>query len=231
MSLDSIELLARGTLVTIEVFIAAAILATIVAIVAGIAKASRFWLLRFLSGVFIEVFRGTSALVQLYIAFFVLPFAGLSLTPFVAGVLAIGLNCGSYGAEVVRAGLASVPQGQLEAAITLDMPSLQRFRRVVWPNAVLIILRPAGNQYIDLLKLTSIVSLVTLHDLTYEGQSLRYETGETAQVLLAVLVIYFVLSSCVASLINVTERHVRRGIDAATQPTSKNALKKPQVTA
>jgi polar amino acid transport system permease protein len=226
---DSYELLARGTLVTIEVTIAAALLAAVVAFLAGVGRASRVWVLRAISGAFIEVFRGTSAVVQLYVAFFVLPFAGLTLTPFVAGVLAVGLNSGSYGAEIVRAGLQSVPTGQLEAAIALDMPQWQRFWRVTWPNAMLIILRPAGNQLIDLLKLTSIVSLVTLHEATYAGLSIRSATGETAKAFFALLVIYFILASAIAKFIDLLERRVRRGIDSNAKPRRSEAAKNAEV--
>lgn len=210
MELDYVGLLVEGLVVTIQVTIAAALLAAVVALVAGVARSSRFWILRTISGAFIEVFRGTSALVQLYIAFFVLPFIGIELTPFAAGVLAIGLNSGSYGAEIVRGGLAAVARGQLEAATALDMPPWQRFRHVTLPNAMVIILRPAGNQLIDLLKLTSIVSLVTLSDLTHEGLLIRSATGETAVIFTILLVIYFVLSSLLAGLINLIERRITR---------------------
>lgn len=231
-SSDTFEQLLRGALVTVEVTAAASLLAMLVALVAGTGRLSRFWVVRTLSGVYIEFFRGTSALVQLYVAFFVLPFAGVTLTPFQAGVLAIGLNCGSYGAEIVRAGVQAVPKGQLEAATALDMPAWARFRRVVLPNAMVIIVRPAGNQLIDLLKLTSLVSLVTLSDLTQAGQELRTETGQTAQVYLLLLLFYFVLASLIATAINLLERRIRRGIDAggtrATAPGKKRARRAPR---
>jgi polar amino acid transport system permease protein len=215
-SLHTLQELLRGALVTIEVTAAASVLALAVALVAGTARLSRFWLVRTLAGLYIEFFRGTSALVQLFVAFFVLPYAGITLTPFQAGVLAIGLNCGSYTAEIVRAGVQAVPKGQLEAAAALDMPRWARFRRVVAPNAIIIILRPVGNQLIDLLKLTSLVSLVTLNDLTQRGQELRTATGQTAEVYVLLLVFYFLLASLIAAGINVVERRVRRGIDAGS---------------
>lgn len=208
------ESLLRGTVVTVEVTVVAAVIAALVATIAGAARTSRFLGVRAVAGFYIELFRGTSALVQLYIAFFVLPFIGLTLTPFTAGVLAIGLNVGSYGAEIVRGGIQAVPVGQLEAAKALDMPRWPTFRRVVMPNAMLLILRPAGNALIDLLKLTSLVSLVTLQDLTFNANVLRAETGDTLSVYLVVLIIYFVLSSLISLGINLVERRVRRGVDA-----------------
>lgn len=226
MQPDDFLLLAQGTLVTIEVTIAAALLAAVVALVAGTARSSRFWPFRVLSGVFVEVFRGTSALVQLYVVFYVLPYAGIELSPFVAGTLVLGLNVGSYGAEVVRAGIAAVPVGQREAATVLDLPAWARFRHVILPQAMMIILRPAGNMLIMLLLGSSLVSLVQLNDLTYQGLLVRYETGATAQVFLSLLVIYFVLSSLIAKTVDLAERRVRRGID----PTSTPKIKKTSVT-
>ena len=208
------ESLLRGTVVTVEVTVVAAVIAALVATIAGAARTSSLLGVRAVAGFYIELFRGTSALVQLYIAFFVLPFIGLTLTPFTAGVLAIGLNVGSYGAEIVRGGIQAVPVGQLEAAKALDMPRWPTFRRVVMPNAMLLILRPAGNALIDLLKLTSLVSLVTLQDLTFNANVLRAETGDTLSVYLVVLIIYFVLSSLISLGINLVERRVRRGVDA-----------------
>lgn len=208
------ESLLRGTVVTVEVTVVAAVIAALVATIAGAARTSSFLGVRAVAGFYIELFRGTSALVQLYIAFFVLPFIGLTLTPFTAGVLAIGLNVGSYGAEIVRGGIQAVPVGQLEAAKALDMPRWPTFRRVVMPNAMLLILRPAGNALIDLLKLTSLVSLVTLQDLTFNANVLRAETGDTLSVYLVVLIIYFALSSLISLGINLVERRVRRGVDA-----------------
>lgn len=221
MRLSDFGALAQGLLVTIEVTIAAAILAAVVALVAGVARSSRLWLFRILSGVFIEVFRGTSALVQLFVVYYVLPYAGIQFSPFIAGTLVLGLNGGAYGAEIVRAGIAAVPVGQREAATVLDLPPWARFRHVILPQAMMIILRPAGNMLIGLLLGSSLVSLVTLNDLTFQGMVIRAQTGETAQVFLSLLVVYFVLSTLIAKMIDLVERRVRRGIDPSTPQIKK----------
>jgi polar amino acid transport system permease protein len=224
MQLDDFRVLAQGVLVTLEVTIAAALLAAVVALAAGTARSSRFWLLRFLSGVFIEVFRGTSALVQLYVVFYVLPYAGIELSPFLAGTLVLGLNTGAYGAEIVRAGIAAVPVGQREAATALDLPAWARFRHVILPQAMMIILRPAGNLLIVLLLSSSLVSLVQLKDLTYEGLLIRYETGATAEVFLALLVIYFILAKLFGKMVDLIEKRVRRGVDPSTPRAKKTSV-------
>jgi polar amino acid transport system permease protein len=212
--LDILRTLLPGVWVTLEVTVLASVLATVVALIAGTARLSRLWIVRTLAGVYIEVFRGTSAVVQLYYAFFVLPLFGLSLTPLTAGVLALGLNVGSYGAEVVRGGVQAVPHGQREAAIALGMNRRAQFRRVVLPQALVVILPSAGNLYIDLLKLSSLVSLVNLADITFRGQALRLTSGETFAIFTAMLVLYFILASIIAMVVRLLERRIRRGIDA-----------------
>jgi polar amino acid transport system permease protein len=212
--LDILRTLLPGVWVTLEVTVLASVLATVVALIAGTARLSRLWIVRTLAGAYIEVFRGTSAVVQLYYAFFVLPLLGLSLTPLTAGVLALGLNVGSYGAEVVRGGVQAVPHAQREAAIALGMNRWAQFRRVVLPQALVIILPSAGNLYIDLLKLSSLVSLINLADITFRGQALRLTSGETFAIFTAMLVLYFILASIIAMGVRVLERRIRRGIDA-----------------
>jgi polar amino acid transport system permease protein len=145
----------------------------------------------------------------------VLPLLGVYLTPLQAGVLALGLNVGSYGAEVVRGGINSVPTGQREAAIACGMGSWAQFRRVILPQALVVILPSAGNLYIDLLKASALVSLITLADLTYEGEMLRVEGHNTFEVFGLLLVLYFLLASAIAAVVRLLERRVRRGIDAA----------------
>lgn len=212
---DTILPLLRGTVVTVEVFVLAASLATVMAVAAGTARRSPYRAVRWTATVFVEVFRGTSALVLLYIAYFVLPMFGLALAPLAAGVLAIGLNSGAYGAEIVRGALQAVPKGQTEAATALGMGPWKRFRHVTLPAAMVLILPPAGNQLIDLLKLTALVSLVTLADITFEGQALRLADGQTFQVYALMLVFYFVLSSAILALVGRLEHRARRGVDVA----------------
>jgi polar amino acid transport system permease protein len=211
---DILRTLLPGVVVTLEVTVLASVLATVVALIAGTARLSRLWIVRTLAGTYIEVFRGTSAIVQLYYAFFVLPLLGLSLTPLTAGVLALGLNLGSYGAEVVRGGVQAVPQAQREAAIALGMSRWAQFRRVVLPQALVVILPSAGNLYIDLLKLSSLVSLINLADITFRGQALRLTSGETFAIFTVMLVLYFILASIIAMVVRMAERRARRGIDA-----------------
>lgn len=201
-----------GAGVTLGVWGLAALLGIPVAFAAGMGRLSSSRIVRIVAGVYIEFFRGTSALVQLFTLYFVMPFFGLSLSPLVAGVLALGLNEASYGADIVRGAIEGVPRGQKEAATVLGMGSLTRFRRVVLPQALVLMLPPASNLAIDLLKLTSLVSLVTLADITFEGQQLRLGAGDPILIFCVLLVIYYVFSTLIAFAFRMLERHARRGM-------------------
>lgn len=204
-----------GAGVTVGVWFLAALLGIPVAFAAGMGRMSSSRILRLVAGVYIEFFRGTSALVQLFTLYFVMPFFGLSLSPLIAGVLALGLNEASYGADVVRGAIQGVPRGQTEAATVLGMGGWTRFRRVVLPQALVLMLPPASNLAIDLLKLTSLVSLVTLADITFQGQQLRLGAGNPVVIFCVLLVIYYVFSTVIAFAFRWFERRARRGLAPA----------------
>lgn len=199
-------LLSKGLLVTIQVTLLGAAVALATAFVVGLMRLSRHRYLRWPAAVFVEVFRGTSMLVQLFWFFYALPFFGIDVTPLMAGVLVLGLNEGAYAAEVVRGTISSRPKGQTEACIALGIGPARRLYRILVPQSIPAMLPPFGNVFVDLLKNTSLVSLVTLADLTFTVQQVRAATGETATLFTALLVIYFALSTLLASVMFLVER-------------------------
>lgn len=205
-----VDELLSGVPVTVEVSVLGALVCVAVAVIAGLGRLSRRWIVRAVAGCFIEVFRGSSVIVQLYIAYYVLPVWGVTLSPFYASVAVIGLNCGAYGAEAVRGAILAVPVGQRDAATALNFSRWQTFRRVVFPQAVVIMLPSLGTLLIDLVKSTAIVSLVTLVDVTFTAQQLRLTTGNTAAVYGLALVVYFVLASIVDIAVKSFERRLGR---------------------
>lgn len=188
-----------GTIVTVEQTILAIVLAVLLALIMALMKMSPLFILRWPAIVYIEVFRGTSLLVQLYWIFFVLPLFGLPLEKFTAGFVAVGMNLGAYGAELVRGGIQSVPRGQYEAAIALNLPPAARFRRIIFPQALLIMLPPWGNLLIELLKGTALVSLISVTDLMFEAKQINASTFLSVQSFGTALVIYYVLGRLVIS--------------------------------
>lgn len=185
---------ADGALVTAAQFVLATLVAVAVALAAGLGRMSRSLALRGLAVVYIEVFRGTSLLVQLYWIFFVLPLFGLTLDKFWAGFLSVGLNVGAYGAELVRGAILSVPKGQWEAAYALSMSPARRMRRIILPQALVLMLPPWGNLLIELLKGTALVSLISVADLMFQAKQINASTFLSAQSFGTALLLYYLLA-------------------------------------
>ncbi|HWA45699.1 MAG TPA: ectoine/hydroxyectoine ABC transporter permease subunit EhuC [Hypericibacter adhaerens] len=206
-------LILQGAVVTIELTLMGSLLALIVAFLAGLGRMSRAAPVRGLATLYIEFFRGTSIFVQLFWAYFVLPFLGIPLTPLEAGVLALGLNVGAYGAEVVRGAIKSVGREQHEACTALNLGRWQRMRHVILPQALLVMLPTFGNNAIELLKATAVVSLISLADMTFQAQVVRAQTGNTAVPFVTILVLYFLIALVISRTVRLIERRMARGLD------------------
>ncbi len=195
-----------GILVTVEATVLGALLALVLAFVLGLAARSRLMPIRGVARAFIEFFRGTSLYVQLFWLFFALPVLGFKISSaLLCGVVALGLNFGAYGAEVVRGAINAVPKAQWEGAIALNMTPFQRMRLVILPQAWVGMIPPFNNLLIQLLKSTPLLSLVTVADLTFEGQQLRGATGASALSFLFLLIAYFVLAYIFTLMMNALE--------------------------
>lgn len=193
---DLLPTMMRGVMITLQLTLLSSMLALAVALIAGIGRLSGNRIVSIITSVYIEIFRGTSVLVQMFWIYFVLPLPpfNISLSAFWAGVIALGLNVGAYGAEVVRGAVQAVPRGQVEASIALNMSPQMRMRRVILPQALVRMLPPFGNLLIELLKATSLVSLITLSDVTFQALSLRQTAGRSTQIFILLLLIYFVIA-------------------------------------
>jgi polar amino acid transport system permease protein len=201
-----------GIPVTLEVTFLAMAVAIPVSVLLALGRGSKFRALRWPAGFVIELFRGSSSLVQLFWAFYVLPFFGINLPALFAGVLVLGINEGSYFSEVVRASLEAVAPGQREAAVTLGFSPLYRFFRIIVPQALPLILPPFGNALITMLKFTSLVSLVTIQDLSFRANLAATSLGESGPVYGLIIIIYFILALLLSAGSKRLERVVRRWV-------------------
>jgi polar amino acid transport system permease protein len=206
--LDLLPDLLGGLVVTLQVTAGAAVLALVMSFLGGLGRLSRARPVRWVAAAYVEVFRGTSALVQLFWVFFVLPFVGLDLDALTAGIVVLGLNIGAYGSEVVRGALQAVPDGQREAAVALNLSPTRTRWRVLIPQALPVMLPPATNLLVELLKGTALVSLITLSELTFVAQTLRADTLRTAEVFGLVLVLYFGVAMALTAGMRRLERRV-----------------------
>ena len=198
--------LLQGALVTLEITAAGAALALVCAVVAALAKLYAPAPFNWLAVAYIELVRGTSALVQLFWMFFVLPHFGILLDPIPVAILALGLNVGAYGAEVVRGAVLAVPRGQWEATIALNMTRTEALRRVILPQAFVAMIPPWGNLFIELLKSTSLVSLITITDLTFRAQQMNQTTFRTVEIFTLVLLMYLAISMVITVGMRTLER-------------------------
>lgn len=183
-----------GTVTTVLQFLLATIVAIAIALAAGLMKLSPSAFVRGAATTYIEIFRGTSLLVQLFWIFFVLPLFGITLEKFTAGFLAVGMNLGAYGAELVRGAILSVPKGQWEAALALNLTPAKRMRRIILPQALLIMLPAWGNLLIELLKGTALVALISVTDLMFHARQINGSTFLSAEAFGTALIIYYVLA-------------------------------------
>jgi polar amino acid transport system substrate-binding protein len=205
-----LPLFLKGAALTLAVSLCAMALAVLLGL--GLASGRRFGPtpVRWLAVAYIEFFRGTPLLIQLTMVYFGLPELGLKLDPFVAGVVALGLNYAAAEAENYRAGLESVPRGQLEAATVLGLSTWQSLRLVVGPQALRVALPPMTNDFIALLKDSSLVSLVTLTELTKTYVNLATSTRDHLGLGLLVALCYLALGLPFARLARAAERHFGR---------------------
>jgi polar amino acid transport system permease protein len=183
-----------GTVMTLKVLVCSIILYVIISMIFGLMRLSKNPIIQGTATVYIEFFRGTSLLVQLFWVYYVLPFFGISLEAFTAGVVALGLNFGAYGAEIVRGGILAVPKGQWEAAFALNFSPLKRMKNIIIPQIFPIILPPAANLTVELLKATALVALVTVVDLTFEARQINSITWLSVQCFGTALLIYYFIS-------------------------------------
>jgi polar amino acid transport system permease protein len=210
---ELLPLLLQGAWVTLQVTFYGSLLAIVAAILAALGRMSPWRPLRWFSIAYIELFRGTSLLVQLFWLFFVLPLPpfNIEMSPFAVAIVGLGLHIGAYGAEVMRGAISSVAKGQYEASVALNFTAFTRFRRIILPQALLAAIPPGTNLLIELLKNTSLVSLITLSDLSFRARQLDQATFETLQIFTLALIMYFVMAQLINCAMRRFERRLSRG--------------------
>jgi polar amino acid transport system permease protein len=204
--------LAHGTLVTVEVTAGAIALGCLIGLLIGLGRLNPKR--RALYGVctaYVAFVRGTPLLVQLFIWFFGLPYLGINLPAFFCGVVGMGMYSGAYVSEIVRGAIQSVARGQMDAARSLGMPERVAMRHVIVPQAAIRMIPPLGNEFIALIKNSSLVSLLTIADLMHEGQKIISVSYRSLEVYLVVALIYFVLTNLTGLALRQTERKLGVG--------------------
>lgn len=208
----SVAALFKGVTVTLLVTVGASLVAIVLGLVVGLIRVSRLAPLRWMAVAYIEFFRGTSMLVQLYWWFFVLPIFGLIMSPWTVAIVGVGMNVSGYGAELVRAAIQSVDRGQYEASIALNFSRLTMMRRIVLPQAIRGMLPPWGNLLIELLKGTSLIFFITITELTTAAKLAADATGNYLLFFAVALFGYYLIArALITPLVRWLEGRFSRG--------------------
>jgi His/Glu/Gln/Arg/opine family amino acid ABC transporter permease subunit len=197
--------LLQGAELTITVSLLSFALATVAGLLVGIARISRYWPLRALATPYVQFIRGTPLLLQLFFIYYVLPYAGLVLSPFLSGVIGLTLNYSAYMAEVFRGGILAIPKGQWEAGFSTGMSRRLLLRRIILPQAMRIVIPAIGNFFVSIFKDSALVSVITMRDLMFSGQILAAATFKHFEIFAMVAVIYFLISYPTAKFVEYIE--------------------------
>ena len=207
---NSFPLLLIGAGVTIQSTVLSTAIGFVIGLVVGVARISHLRPLRLLAEVYVEFFRGTPLLVQIFLFYFALPvITGQRIDPFIAAISACGINSGAYVAEIFRAGIQSVDEGQMEAGRSLGMTWLQTMRYIIVPQAFKRVIPPLGNEFIAMLKDSSLVSVIGFEELTRRGQLIIAKTYGSFEIWMSVAVIYLVMTLTISRFVAYLERRCR----------------------
>jgi polar amino acid transport system permease protein len=227
----------RGLMTTLQLTVVAMEIGLVMGVLLAVMRLSDNPVARGFAWAYVGLFRGTPLLVQVILWYnlsAIFPSITLGLpagpdllvvdvnvliTPYVAAILGLGLNEGAYMAEIVRSGIASISPGQRQAAAALGLSRRQTMTRIVLPQAMRVIVPPTGNETITMLKMTSIVSVIAMHELLYSAQAIYSQTYQTIPLLIVVSIWYLVVTSLLTLIQSALERRFSRG-HAPTRRTS-----------
>ena len=199
----ALPILLMGAGVTIEI----TAFSVAIGLFVGIARISQFKILRIMAAVYADCIRGTPLLVQIFLIYFALPMAiGQRVEPFIAAVAACGINSGAYVSEIFRAGIQAIDVGQMEAGRSLGLTWWQTMRFIILPQAFKNILPPLGNEFIAMLKDSSLVSVIGFEELTRRGQLIIAQTYGSFEIWMTVAVLYLIMTMAISRIVAFLEK-------------------------
>lgn len=205
-----IEPLLIGAVTTVEITLVSLLVAVVIGLSFALIKLSRFKAAHWLIDIYVEIFRGTPVLAQLFIIYFGLAYLGIRVNAFPAAIIGLGLNGGAVLTEVFRAGLAAIHHGQREAALSVGMTPWSSMRYIILPQTWRITLPPLGNYAIALLKDTAVVSAIAAPEIMFYARNLVTSTFQTTLIYILAALLYFCLSFPLARLVDRLERRGRQ---------------------
>lgn len=202
-----VHMFVKGAGITIKASVCGIAFGTILGIIVGAFRVMPFKPLRWLMATYIYILRGTPLMVQLFLIYFGLPALGINLTAFISGIIGIGVNSSGYVGEIVRGGIESIPKGQWEAAKMLGLSHGQTMITIILPQAIRNMLPAIGNEFVTLIKESSLLSVLAINELTMVGQQVRSVTYASFETFIFVAAIYLVMTSITSGALQVLENH------------------------
>ena len=203
----ALPILLMGAGVTIEITAFSVAIGFFIGLFVGIARISQFKILQIMAAVYADCIRGTPLLVQIFLIYFALPMAiGQRVEPFIAAVAACGINSGAYVSEIFRAGIQAIDVGQMEAGRSLGLTWWQTMRFMILPQAFKNILPPLGNDFIAMLKDSSLVSVIGFEELTRRGQLIIAQTYGSFEIWMTVAVLYLIMTMAISRIVAFLEK-------------------------
>lgn len=203
------SLFLEGAKLTLLLAFFTVLFGSIIGLLLSLMRLSTSKILKTISAIYVEFIRGTPMLVQIFIIYYSLPSIGIELPDITAGILALSINSGAYVAEIIRAGIQAVDKGQMEASRSLGMNYVQTMFHIIIPQAFKNILPALGNEFIVVIKESSIVSMIGLHDLMYNANIIRGNIFRPFEPLLVAALIYFVMTFTLSKLLGLLERRMK----------------------
>ena len=204
---NSLWLLLNGAIVTLEITLVAVSFGVLIGLFVGMAELSSYRLLRIPAKVYVDIIRGTPLLVQIFIIYFALPnIINMRIEPYIAAVVACSINSGAYVAEIFRSGIQSIDKGQFEAGRSLGLTWSQTMKMIVVPQAFRRTIPQLGNEFIAMLKDSSLVSVIGFEELTRKGQLIIAATYRSFEIWAAVAVIYLVMTLPISRFVSYLEK-------------------------
>lgn len=203
----ALPILLLGAGVTIEITAVSVFIGFCIGLFVGIARICKVKVLRILAAIYADCIRGTPLLVQIFLIYFALPIVkGHRVEPFVAAVAACGINSGAYVSEIFRAGIQAIDVGQMEAGRSLGLSWWQTMYYIILPQAVRNILPPLGNEFIAMLKDSSLVSVIGFEELTRRGQLIIAQTYGSFEIWSTVAVLYLIMTLAISRVVAMLEK-------------------------
>lgn len=210
--IDKMPILLQGSIVTIKLTFITLVLGTFLGIILALCKISKNILVSSFSTFYIWVFRGTPMILQLFFFYNALPALNPNwvLKPFTAAVLGLSLNCAAYMAEIIRGGIISIDKGQFEASKALGFTYFQTMIKIVLPQTIRVIIPPVGNEFITMLKDTSLVSTIAMVELLRTANQIASTTFKVAEMLLGAAILYLIMTTVFTSFFSYLEKKLSK---------------------